>query len=158
MPEIALAKVNREAPLDVVCTLACGATTGIGAALYIAKVGGPDTVEQIVEMTDGFGADYTSETTGSIAVMRQASSRRAWVGPVHDRRGRARRRCSRSCLGTSSPAGAKRRDRVPELVERYLAGDLDLDSLVTRRVPLDEVDDAFEAMERQQGIRTVITY
>ena len=38
MPEIALARVNPEAPLDVVCTLACGATTGIGAALYIAKV------------------------------------------------------------------------------------------------------------------------
>src|SRR5918911_1142419 len=38
MPEIALAKINPEAPLDVVCTLACGATTGLGAALYIAKV------------------------------------------------------------------------------------------------------------------------
>src|ERR671927_695482 len=38
MPEIALAKVNPEAPLDVICTLACGATTGISAALYIAKV------------------------------------------------------------------------------------------------------------------------
>src|SRR4051794_41844447 len=38
MPEIALARIDRDAPLDVVCTLACGATTGIGAALYIAKV------------------------------------------------------------------------------------------------------------------------
>src|ERR687884_209685 len=38
MPEIALAKINPEAPLDVVCTLACGATTGLGAAMYIAKV------------------------------------------------------------------------------------------------------------------------
>jgi S-(hydroxymethyl)glutathione dehydrogenase/alcohol dehydrogenase len=47
---------------------------------------------------------------------------------------------------------------VPELVDRYLAGDLDLDSLVTRRIGLDEVNDAFEAMERQDGIRTVITY
>jgi S-(hydroxymethyl)glutathione dehydrogenase/alcohol dehydrogenase len=47
---------------------------------------------------------------------------------------------------------------VPELVDSYLAGDLDLDSLVTRRISLDEVNDAFEAMERQEGIRTVITY
>ena len=38
MPEIALAKVNPEAPLDVIAALACGATTGIGAALYVAKV------------------------------------------------------------------------------------------------------------------------
>jgi S-(hydroxymethyl)glutathione dehydrogenase / alcohol dehydrogenase len=47
---------------------------------------------------------------------------------------------------------------VPELVDGYLAGDLDLDSLVTRRVGLDEVNEAFGAMERQEGIRTVITY
>ncbi len=39
-----------------------------------------------------------------------------------------------------------------------MSGDLDLDSLVTRRISLDEVNDAFEAMERQEGIRTVITY
>src|SRR3954447_24696200 len=38
MPEIALAKIDPAAPLDVVCSLACGATTGIGAALYVAKV------------------------------------------------------------------------------------------------------------------------
>ena len=118
MPEIALAKVNPEAPMDVICTLACGATTGIGAALYVAKVepgstvavfgaglvglgavagarlagaeriiaidlseerlehakqqgatdtllGGPGVVEQIVEITGGFGADYTFEATGT---------------------------------------------------------------------------------------------
>ena len=47
---------------------------------------------------------------------------------------------------------------MPELVDSYLAGDLDLDSLVTRRISLDEVNDAFEAMERQEGIRAVITY
>src|SRR3954451_4008940 len=121
MPAIALARIDRDAPLDVVCTLACGATTGIGAALYIAKVepgstcvvfgaglvglgavagcrlagaerivavdlseqrleharaqgatetlvGGPDVVDQIVEMTGGFGADYTFEATGNVAV------------------------------------------------------------------------------------------
>src|SRR5262245_4394838 len=38
MPSIALAKIDPEAPLDVVATLACGATTGIGAGLYVAKV------------------------------------------------------------------------------------------------------------------------
>jgi S-(hydroxymethyl)glutathione dehydrogenase / alcohol dehydrogenase len=47
---------------------------------------------------------------------------------------------------------------VPELVDTYMSGELDLESLVTRRVTLDEVNDAFEAMERQDGIRTVITY
>jgi S-(hydroxymethyl)glutathione dehydrogenase / alcohol dehydrogenase len=221
MPEIALAKVNPEAPLDVICTLACGATTGVGAALYIANVepgstcavfgaglvglgavagarlagaerilaidlsderleharrqgathtlkGGPDVVDQILEMTGGFGADYTFEATGIVAVMRQAveSARMGWglctiagvagkgevleVVPRYLITGRR--------IAGASFGGAKGRDRVPELVDRYMAGDLDLESLVTRRVSLDEVNDAFEAMERQEGIRTVITY
>jgi S-(hydroxymethyl)glutathione dehydrogenase/alcohol dehydrogenase len=61
-------------------------------------------------------------------------------------------------IAGASFGGAKGRDRVPELVERYLAGDLDLESLITRRIALDEVNDAFAAMDRHEGIRTVITY
>lgn len=38
IPEIALAKINKEAPLDKVCLLGCGITTGIGAVLNTAKV------------------------------------------------------------------------------------------------------------------------
>src|SRR3954452_19548511 len=125
MPEIALAKINPEAPLDRACLFACGLTTGLGAAINIAKVdagstcvvfgtgmvglgavagcrlqgaeriiavdlsedrlelargqGGPDNLprgpgggEQGVEMTGGFGADYTFEATGIVNVMRQA--------------------------------------------------------------------------------------
>jgi len=221
MPEIALAKVNPEAPLDVVCTLACGATTGIGAALYIAKVepgstcvvfgaglvglgavagcrlagaeriiaidlsddrlehardqgatdtlvGGPESVERVLEMTGGFGADYTFEATGNVAVMRQAveAARMGWgfctiagvagkgeVLEVIPRFLITGRRVAGASFG-----GAKGRDQVPDLVDRYLSGNLDLESLVTNRVKLDEVNDAFEAMERQEGIRTVITF
>jgi S-(hydroxymethyl)glutathione dehydrogenase/alcohol dehydrogenase len=38
VPEIALAKIRRDAPLDKVCLLGCGVTTGIGAVLHTAKV------------------------------------------------------------------------------------------------------------------------
>src|SRR5947207_10706437 len=38
VPEIALAKVRRDAPLETVCLLGCGVTTGIGAVLHTAKV------------------------------------------------------------------------------------------------------------------------
>src|SRR4051794_32087557 len=125
MPEIALAKVSPEAPLDRACLFACGLSTGLGAAMFTAKVqpgstcvvfgagmvglgavagcrlqgaerivcvdlsderlemargqgatdvmkGGADTVERILDMTDGFGADYTFEATGLVQVMRQA--------------------------------------------------------------------------------------
>lgn len=38
VPEIALAKINKRAPLDKVCLLGCGVTTGIGAVRNTAKV------------------------------------------------------------------------------------------------------------------------
>ena len=38
VPEIALAKVRKDAPLDRICLLGCGVTTGIGAVLHTAKV------------------------------------------------------------------------------------------------------------------------
>ncbi|MXR68501.1 S-(hydroxymethyl)glutathione dehydrogenase/class III alcohol dehydrogenase [Shewanella sp. JBTF-M18] len=38
LPEISLAKVNPEAPLEEVCLLGCGVTTGMGAVLNTAKV------------------------------------------------------------------------------------------------------------------------
>ena len=44
LPEISLAKVNPEAPLDKVCLLGCGITTGIGAVLNTAKVEAGSTV------------------------------------------------------------------------------------------------------------------
>jgi len=38
LPEISLAKISKEAPLEQVCLLGCGVTTGIGAVLNTAKV------------------------------------------------------------------------------------------------------------------------
>jgi S-(hydroxymethyl)glutathione dehydrogenase/alcohol dehydrogenase len=44
LPEIALAKINKKAPLEKVCLLGCGITTGIGAVLHTAKVKPGSTV------------------------------------------------------------------------------------------------------------------
>ncbi len=44
LPEISLAKVNKEAPLEEVCLLGCGVTTGMGAVLNTAKVKAGDSV------------------------------------------------------------------------------------------------------------------
>src|SRR5690554_4373704 len=44
LPEIAVAKINKEAPLEKVCLLGCGITTGIGAVLHTAKVEPGSTV------------------------------------------------------------------------------------------------------------------
>src|SRR5919106_968298 len=73
MPEIALAKVAPDAPLDHACVFACGLSTGLGAAMNTARVEEGSTC-------GGFGADYTIEATGLVGVMRQAveAARMGW--------------------------------------------------------------------------------
>jgi S-(hydroxymethyl)glutathione dehydrogenase/alcohol dehydrogenase len=58
----------------------------------------------------------------------------------------------------ASFGGVKGRDQVPELVDRYLAGDIDVDSFLSHRITLDEVNKGFELMEAQDGIRSVISF
>jgi S-(hydroxymethyl)glutathione dehydrogenase/alcohol dehydrogenase len=221
MPEVALAKINKEASLEAVCTLACGATTGIAGALWKAEVepgstcavfgtgmvglgaivgcklagaerivavdlseprlelarrygatdvlvAGDDTVTRIVELTGGVGADYTFEATGSVAVMGQAveAARIGWgLCTVLGVAGKGEKLeivprfliTGRRVQGGSF-GGARGRTHVPQLVDMYLEGRIDLDSFVSHRLRLDEVNKGFELMEAQDGIRSVITF
>ena len=221
VPEIALAKVSPEAPLEGCAPFACGLATGIGAALYTARVepgstcavfgcglvglgavigarlagagrivaidlaeerlaharhhgatdtrvAGDDVVEWIREETGGFGADYTFEATGNVAVMRQAveSAREAWgLATMIGVAGKGEtldivprflitgRRVTGSSFG-----GVKGRSQVPQLVERWLAGEIDVESLLSHRLTLDEVNRGFELMEAQDGIRSLVVF
>src|SRR4051812_45012763 len=221
MPEIALAKVSPEAPLDRACLFACGLSTGLGAAMNTAKVtpgstcvvfgagmvglgavagcrlqgaeriicvdlsqerlalargqgatetwtADESTVQRVLDETRGFGADFTFEATGLVSVMRQAveSARMGWgVCTVAGVAGKGetldivprylitgRRVCG------SSFGGVKGRQQVPELVQRYLDGDIDVAPFVSHRIKLDEVNHGFELMEAQDGIRSVIEF
>ena len=58
----------------------------------------------------------------------------------------------------SSFGGVKGRDGVPVLIERWLAGEIDVDSFISHRLTLDEVNRGFELMEAQDGIRSVIEF
>ncbi len=221
MPEIALAKVDPEAPLDRACLFACGLSTGLGAALNTAKVregstcvvfgagmvglgavagcrlqgaerivcidlsperlelatgqgatetmlGGEDAVDRILEMTGGFGADYTFEATGNVKVMRQAveAARMAWgQATMCGVAGRGetldivpRLLITGRRVAGSSFGGVKGRDGVPALVDRYMAGDIDVDPFISHRITLDEVNRGFELMVAQDGIRSVIEF
>jgi S-(hydroxymethyl)glutathione dehydrogenase / alcohol dehydrogenase len=131
-------------------------------------IGGSETVARVLEETGGFGADYTFEATGLVAVMRQAveSARIGWgLCTVAGVAGKGetleiiprylitgRRVCG------SSFGGVKGRDQVPELVQLHLDGKLDVDPFISHRITLDEVNRGFELMERQDGIRSVITF
>jgi S-(hydroxymethyl)glutathione dehydrogenase/alcohol dehydrogenase len=58
----------------------------------------------------------------------------------------------------SSFGGVKGRDQVPELVDLYLGGQIDVDPLISHQLTLEEVNRGFELMEAQDGIRSVIRF
>ena len=127
-----------------------------------------NTVQRVLDETGGFGADYTFEATGLVAVMRQAveSARMGWgLCTVAGVAGRGetldvvprylitgRRICG------SSFGGVKGRDQVPQLVQLYLDGQIDVDPFISHKITLDEVNHGFELMEQQDGIRSVISF
>ena len=131
-------------------------------------IGGEDVVERIVEETDGFGADYTFEATGNVKVMRQAveAARMAWgLATMAGVAGKGetldivpRLLITGRRVAGSSFGGVKGRRGVPELVDRYLAGEIDVDPFISHRITLDEVNHGFELMEAQDGIRSVIAF
>jgi S-(hydroxymethyl)glutathione dehydrogenase/alcohol dehydrogenase len=56
----------------------------------------------------------------------------------------------------SSFGGVKGRDQVPQLVERWLAGEIAIEAFVSHKLRLEDVNRGFELMEAQDGIRSVI--
>ncbi|MDT5115331.1 MAG: S-(hydroxymethyl)glutathione dehydrogenase / alcohol dehydrogenase, partial [Mycobacterium sp.] len=58
----------------------------------------------------------------------------------------------------SSFGGVKGRDQVPEFVQLYLDGKLDVDPFISQRITLEQVNEGFAMMERQDGIRSVIQF
>ena len=61
-------------------------------------------------------------------------------------------------IAGSSFGGVRGRDQVPELVERYLAGEIYVEAFISRLIALDDVNHACELMEAQDGIRSVIEF
>jgi len=129
---------------------------------------GDDVVDWLREETGGFGVDYTFEATGNVQVMRQAveAAREAWgLATMIGVAGKGEtldivprllitgRRVTGSSFG-----GVKGRTQVPLLVDRWLAGEIDVESLLSHRLALDEVNRGFELMEAQDGIRSEIVF
>jgi S-(hydroxymethyl)glutathione dehydrogenase / alcohol dehydrogenase len=223
LPEIALAKVRKDAPFDAICYIGCGVTTGIGAVLFTAKVepganvvvfglGGiglnvvqgariagankivgvdvnparaalgkqfgmthfvnptsvtGDLVAHLVELTGG-GADYSFECVGNTSLMRQALEccHRGWgesiiIGVAGAGQEIATRPfqlvTGRVWRGTAF-GGARGRTDVPKIVDWYMDRKIEIDPLITHKLPLARINEAFDLMHEGRSIRTVVEF
>ena len=223
LPEIALAKVRKDAPFDKICYIGCGVTTGIGAVFFTAGVepganvvifglGGiglnvvqgariagadkivgvdvnpgrealarkfglthfvnpkevkGDLVGHLVELTGG-GADYSFECVGNVQLMRQALEccHRGWgqsiiIGVAGAGQEIATRPfqlvTGRVWKGTAF-GGARGRTDVPKIVDWYMDGKIDIDSLITHKLPLERINESFDLMHAGTSIRAVVEF
>lgn len=220
LPEIALAQIRRDAPLESVCLLGCAVTTGAGAALEDVRNGdtvivfglggvgvnvvqgariaganriiGVDTnaaknplatqfgmtdfidastVDDVVgavhDLTNG-GVDTAFECTGNVTVMRQAidTLTAGWgtcvllgVEPTGSQLSfpPTLTRYGRTIKG-SYFGGVKGRSGLNKFINLYLNGTLDIDSQITHRTSITNINTGFQRMTHGNGIRTIITY
>ncbi len=223
LPEIALAKVRKDAPFDKICYIGCGVTTGIGAVIHTAKVepgatvvvfglGGiglnvlqgarmsgagvvvgvdvnparealgrkfgmthfvnpndlkGDLVAHLVEITGG-GADYSFECVGSVKLMRQALEccHRGWgvsviigvAGAGQEIGTRPFQLVTGRVWKGTAFGGARGRTDVPKIVDWYMDGKIDIDTLITHKLPLERINEAFDLMHEGKSIRTVVEF
>ncbi|MBU3261418.1 S-(hydroxymethyl)glutathione dehydrogenase/class III alcohol dehydrogenase [Roseovarius sp. PS-C2] len=223
LPEIALAKVRKDAPFDKICYIGCGVTTGIGAVINTAKVeigstaivfglGGiglnviqglrlagadqivgvdlnpgkipmaerfgmthfvnpndveGDLVSHLVDLTGG-GGDYTFDATGNVGVMRTAleSAHKGWGESIVIGVAPAGAEIStrpfqlvtgRSWRGTAF-GGARGRTDVPQIVDWYMDGKIEIDPMITHTLKLEDINKGFEMMHAGESIRSVVVY
>jgi NDMA-dependent alcohol dehydrogenase len=127
-----------------------------------------DVPSAIRDLTNGLGVDYAFEVIGAPAVVTQAylSVKRGGavvvVGVVPFGQdvtipGMMLALEEKSLIGCLYGSGNLRRD-MPRLIDLYMEKKLKLDELVSKRIKLDDVNAAFEAMEKGEVARSVITY
>ncbi|MGF1463604.1 MAG: S-(hydroxymethyl)glutathione dehydrogenase/class III alcohol dehydrogenase [Maricaulaceae bacterium] len=130
------------------------------------KVDG-DLVGHLVELTQG-GADYAFECIGNVEVMRQALEccHKGWgecviigVAPAGaEIATRPFQLVTGRVWKGSAFGGARGRTDVPKIVDMYMDGRIEIDALITAKLPLERINEAFAMMHEGVGVRTVIEF
>lgn len=132
-----------------------------------------NVVQEIVEMTKTpfdriGGADYSFDCTGNVKVMRDAleCTHRGWGVSVIIGVAPAGAEIStrpfqlvtgRVWKGTAF-GGARGRTDVPQIVDWYMDGKIEIDPMITHRLSLDEINKGFDLMHAGESIRSVVIY
>jgi S-(hydroxymethyl)glutathione dehydrogenase/alcohol dehydrogenase len=126
-----------------------------------------DLVAHLVELTGG-GADYSFECVGDVKLMRQALEccHRGWgVSVIIGVAGAGQEIATRPFQlvtgrvwkGTAF-GGARGRTEVPRIVDWYMDKKIEIDPLITHKLPLERINEAFDLMHEGVSIRTVVTF
>jgi S-(hydroxymethyl)glutathione dehydrogenase / alcohol dehydrogenase len=126
-----------------------------------------DLVAHLIELTRG-GADYSFECIGNVQVMRQALEccHRGWGQSIIIGVAGAGKEIStrpfqlvtgRVWKGTAF-GGARGRTDVPRIVDWYMEKKINIDDLITHRLPLERINEGFDLMLRGESIRSVVIY
>jgi S-(hydroxymethyl)glutathione dehydrogenase/alcohol dehydrogenase len=126
-----------------------------------------DLVPYLVNLTKG-GADYTFDATGKTAVMRTAleCAHKGWGKSVIIGVAAAGAEIStrpfqlvtgRTWMGTAF-GGARGRTDVPKIVDWYMDGKIEIDPMITHKMPLSDINKGFELMHSGESIRSVVVY
>ncbi len=126
-----------------------------------------DLVAALVDLTKG-GADYSFECVGNTKLMRQALEccHRGWgvsviigvAGAGQEISTRPFQLVTGRVWKGSAFGGARGRTDVPKIVDWYMDGKIDIDSLITHKLPLARINEAFHLMHEGESIRTVIAF
>ena len=126
-----------------------------------------DVVGHLVELTGG-GADYSFECIGNVNTMRQALEccHKGWgVSVIIGVAGAGQEIATRPFQlvtgrvwkGTAF-GGARGRTDVPQIVDWYMDGKINIDDLITHTMPLQDINSAFDLMHEGESIRSVVLY
>jgi S-(hydroxymethyl)glutathione dehydrogenase/alcohol dehydrogenase len=126
-----------------------------------------DLVPYLVDLTKG-GADYSFECVGNVDLMRQALEccHKGWgVSVIIGVAGAGKEISTRPFQlvtgrvwkGTAF-GGARGRSDVPRIVDWYMDGKINIDDLITHRLPLGEINKGFDLMHHGDSIRSVVLY
>lgn len=126
-----------------------------------------NVVDHIVQLTDG-GADYSFECIGNTKVMRQAleCTHKGWgqsiIIGVAEAGAEISTRPFQLVTGRewkgSAFGGARGRTDVPKIVDWYMEGKINIDDLITHKLPLERINEGFDLMKSGESIRSVVEF
>jgi len=126
-----------------------------------------DLVAHLVELTKG-GADHSFECIGRVETMRQALEccHKGWgesiiigvAGAGEEISTRPFQLVTGRVWKGSAFGGARGRTQVPQIVDWYMEGKINIDDLITHQMPLEKINDAFHLMHEGKSIRSVVNF